>query len=178
MKLVNYMKKYIRCGGLYPSEILDMSELESQLESKLKSWLGVPSRVDLPVHDVKFVEDSIHGDHIDFTIDTVEIIPYFISKRDTPLAYRLYHEEYLYINSYSDLACSWIGLTYKYFDGTTLDAYSDTPYSIDINQLDHESDIIGSRIAEIIKSNRDAIYLTIMDYVNYDDDYDDDYNEF
>lgn len=166
------MYKYILSGGLYPSNIYDEDELNETLENYISDILNVDSS-DMEVYDVSYVKDSIHGDSFGLTFNTSLIVDKFITKTDTPLAYKLLNDGYLIINIYSDISIESGSTRFaKYYDGTTLDAYSDTPYDVDMQQLYKESEIIGNKIINILK-NHDTDILNIIYNFVVDDEYDD-----
>ena len=169
----------IKCGGIYPSYIEDMDGLIETLEEYISDILHVSS-MDIKIHDVEVVQDVVHGNSYDFTVDVADIVTEFINETITPLAYKLDKDGYLYVNMYSDIAVKHGGSKRaKYYDGVTLDCYSDVPYEVDMRQLDTESDVIGNDIINILRQHEDKILDICLDYVVPDEDdfFEDDFED-
>lgn len=169
----------IKCGGIYPSYIEDMDGLIETLEEYISDILHVSS-MDIKIHDVEVIQDSVHGNSYSFTIDVADIVTEFINETNTPLAYKLDKDGYLYVNTYSDIAVEHGGSKGgKYYNGVALDCYSDVPYEVDMEQLDAESDFIGNGIISILAQHKDKILDICIAYVGPDEDdfFEDDFED-
>lgn len=97
----------------------------------------------------------------DITLDEDTIVN-FITEENTPETYRLMNAETLIINPYSDICITCSADNDSYHDGVTLDALSSS--NVNMENLDKESNVIGSAIITKLFEAEDKIIEVLKQY--------------
>ena len=157
-------------GGIYPVDLNDNAT--EKFEEKVGEILGGEVSVNnLELIPAKgFGGSGIYWYKADINVSDENIIKQFLNDK-TPIAKRLYDNNELIINIYSDIDV--VASDDKYESGVTFDINADTEISDeDYNKLDEEADIIGEQIINKLKENEQTLVNLLKDYEVTEDDED------
>lgn len=157
-------------GGIYPVDLNDNAT--EKFEEKVGEILGGEVSVNnLELIPAKgFGGSGIYWYKADINVSDENIIKQFLNDK-TPIAKRLYDNNELIINMYSDIDV--VASDDKYESGVTFDINADTEISDeDYNKLDEEADIIGEQIINKLKENEQTLVNLLKDYEVTEDDED------
>ena len=157
-------------GGIYPVDLNDNAT--EKFEEKVGEILGGEVSVNnLELIPAKgFGGSGIYWYKADINVSDENIIKQFLNDK-TPIAKRLYDNNELIINIYSDIDV--VASDDEYKSGVTFDINADTEISDeDYNKLDEEADIIGEQIINKLKENEQTLVNLLKDYEVTEDDED------
>lgn len=157
-------------GGIYPVDLNDNAT--EKFEEKVGEILGGEVSVNnLELIPAKgFGGSGIYWYKADINVSDENIIKQFLNDK-TPIAKRLYDNNELIINMYSDIDV--VASDDKYESGVTFDINADTEISDeDYNKLDEEADIVGEQIINKLKENEQTLVNLLKDYEVTEDDED------
>lgn len=157
-------------GGIYPVDLDDNAT--EKFEEKVGEILGGEVSVNnLELIPAKgFGGSGIYWYKADINVSDENIIKQFLNDK-TPIAKRLYDNNELIINMYSDIDV--VASDDKYESGVTFDINADTEISDeDYNKLDEEADIVGEQIINKLKENEQTLVNLLKDYEVTEDDED------
>lgn len=157
-------------GGIYPVDLNDNAT--ERFEEKVGEILGGEVSVNnLELIPAKgFGGSGIYWYKADINVSDENIIKQFLNDK-TPIAKRLYDNNELIINMYSDIDV--VASDDKYESGVTFDINADTEISDeDYNKLDEEADIVGEQIINKLKENEQTLVNLLKDYEVTEDDED------
>ena len=157
-------------GGIYPVDLDDNAA--EKFEEKVGEILGGEVSVDsLELIPAKgFGGSGIYWYKADINVSDENIIKQFLNDK-TPIAKRLYDNDELIINMYSDIDV--VASDDRYESGISFDINGDTEISDeDYNKLDGEADIVGEQIINKLKENEQTLVNLLKDYEVIEDDED------
>lgn len=157
-------------GGIYSVDLNDNAT--EKFEEKVGEILGGEVSVNnLELIPAKgFGGSGIYWYKADINVSDENIIKQFLNDK-TPIAKRLYDNNELIINMYSDIDV--VASDDKYESGVTFDINADTEISDeDYNKLDEEADIVGEQIINKLKENEQTLVNLLKDYEVTEDDED------
>lgn len=157
-------------GGIYPVDLND--DAIEKFEEKVGEILGGEVSVNnLELIPAKgFGGSGIYWYKADINVSDENIIKQFLNDK-TPIAKRLYDNNELIINMYSDIDV--VASDDKYESGVTFDINADTEISDeDYNKLDEEANIVGEQIINKLKENEQTLVNLLKDYEVTEDDED------
>lgn len=149
-------------GGIYPVDLNDnaIEKFEEKVEELLGGEVSVDSLELIPAKG--FGGSGIYWYKADINVSDENIIKQFLNDK-TPIAKRLYDNDELIINMYSDIDI--VASDDKYESGISFDVNGDTEISDeDYNKLDEEADIVGEQIINKLKENEQALVNLLKDY--------------
>lgn len=149
-------------GGIYPVDLNDNAteKFEEKVEELLGGEVSVDSLELIPAKG--FGGSGIYWYKADINVSDENIIKQFLNDK-TPIAKRLYDNDELIINMYSDIDI--VASDDKYESGISFDVNGDTEISDeDYNKLDEEADIVGEQIINKLKENEQALVNLLKDY--------------
>lgn len=155
-------------GGIYPVDLDDLAvnEFENKVGELLGGKVSVSNLELIPAKG--FGGSGIYWYKADINISNEDIIKQFLND-ETPIAERLYDNNELIINTYSDIDV--IASYDNYESGLTFDVNADTEISDeDYNKLDEEADIVGEQIINKLKENEQMLVNLLKDYEIIDDE--------
>lgn len=157
-------------GGIYPVDLNDNAT--EKFEEKVGELLGGEVSIDnLELIPAKgFGGSRLYWYKADINVSDENIIKQFLNDK-TPVAKRLYDNNELIINMYSDIDV--VASDDKYESGISFDVNADTEISDeDYNKLDEEADIVGEQIINKLKENEQTLVNLLKDYEVTEDDED------
>lgn len=163
-------------GGIYPVDLDDLAvdEFENKVGELLGGKVSVSNLELIPAKG--FGGSGIYWYKANINISDEDIIKQFLNDK-TPVAKRLYDDDELIINMYSDIAV--IASDDNYESGITFDVSADTEISDeDYNKLDEEADIVGNEIINKLKENEESLVNVLKDFeISDEEDKEDEYIE-